>query len=375
LILTESGKGNIFKANFFNRFGQFLLRRQRTAEAIEKFSIAYSLCVQDKFYGRFRYMLVSARYLRDLYRETGDYRNSLTYALACTHISDSLNVIMKKDQVITEAVKRERELRQLAAEKDRQKIRQGKTQRNMIAIGAGVLAIFILVVYRSYRNQKRLNRLLDEERQKSEQLLLNILPQETAEELKATGKARAKRFEEVTVMFTDFKNFTQASEKMSAEDLVSEINFYFSEFDRIISKHSIEKIKIIGDSYMCAGGLPVPNTTHPVDVVKAALELQSFILRQREERLARGESWFELRIGIHTGPVIAGIVGINKFAYDIWGDTVNTASRMESSGEPNKVNISGETYQRVQHVFRCTYRGKVAAKHKGEIDMYFVEPG
>ena len=205
-------------------------------------------------------------------------------------------------------------------------------------------------------------------------LLLNILPYDTAEELKSKGRASAKRFDQVTVMFTDFKNFTQASERMSAEELVNEINFYYSEFDNIISRHNIEKIKIIGDSYMCAGGLPVANDSHAHDVVQAAIDLQEFMIAQRDERSEKGKPFFELRIGIHTGPVVAGIVGLKKFAYDIWGDTVNTASRMENTGEPNKINISGETFERVKDRFCCIYRGKVAAKHKGEIDMYFVEP-
>jgi class 3 adenylate cyclase len=160
---------------------------------------------------------------------------------------------------------------------------------------------------------------------------------------------------------------------MSAEDLVQEIHFYFSEFDRIISRHAIEKIKIIGDSYMCAGGLPLENTTHPCDVVEAALELQEFIASQRIVRQMRGKRYFELRIGIHTGPVIAGIVGIHKFAYDIWGDTVNTASRMEGEGATDKVNVSETTFERVKERYHCTYRGKISAKNKGLVDMYFVD--
>ena len=372
LILSIPGKGNIYQANFYNRYGQFLIRQNRNREAIEKFTHSYSLSVADGFYGKLEYMLTASRHLEKLYKETGDFKNACFFADVNLQISDSIRNISKKDQLMAEAVKRERDLKEKASESDRQKINQGKTERNMMAGGVAVFIIVSLLIYRNFRNQKRLNKLLDASKKKSDDLLLNILPEETAEELKSTGIAKAKQFDEVTVMFTDFKDFTQASEQMSAEQLVDVINFYFSEFDKIIHRHGIEKIKIIGDSYMCAGGLPVANTTHPVDVVKAALELQEFVMIQKIERASRSEPFFELRIGIHTGPVVAGIVGIRKFAYDIWGDTVNTASRMENCGEPNRVNISGVTYEKVKDKFSCTYRGKVKAKHKGEIDMYFV---
>jgi adenylate cyclase len=208
---------------------------------------------------------------------------------------------------------------------------------------------------------------------RSETLLLNILPKQIAEELKANGKAEAKHFDEVTVMFTDFKNFTQIAEKLSPTDLVAEIDMIFAAFDNIVSKHNIEKIKTIGDSYMCAGGIPVPNKTHAVDVVNAGIEIQQFIQQHLEKRITEGKDPFEIRIGIHSGPVVAGIVGKIKFAYDIWGDTVNLASRMESSGEPGRINISGSTYELVKDQFHCTHRGKIKAKNKGEVDMYFVD--
>lgn len=214
---------------------------------------------------------------------------------------------------------------------------------------------------------------IHKERSRSDELLLNILPFETATELKATGKVIARKYDLVTVMFTDFKNFTKLSEQMSAEELVQEINYCYSEFDRIISNHNIEKIKTIGDSYMCAGGIPVENETHALDMVKTALEIQQFIKHHSLEKKQTKNEYFEIRIGIHTGPVIAGVVGIKKFAYDIWGDTVNTASRMETSGEAGKVNISGVTYELIKNQFNCTYRGKIEAKNKGEVDMYFVE--
>lgn len=211
------------------------------------------------------------------------------------------------------------------------------------------------------------------QRQRSDELLLNILPAETAEELKNTGKAKAKLISEVTVIFADIQDFTHLSETMSPSDLVKEINECFSAFDKIMGKYNVEKIKTIGDSYMAAGGLPIPNQTHARDVVNAGLEIQEYLTTYKKRKIANGESPFEMRIGIHTGPVVAGIVGIKKFAYDIWGDTVNLASRMESSGEIGKVNISEATYNYVKEEFKCTYRGKIEAKNKGIIDMYFVE--
>jgi guanylate cyclase len=233
---------------------------------------------------------------------------------------------------------------------------------NIIAVGS---LIFMMVFY--FVRKKNFFQA------RSESLLLNILPREIAEELKSNGKADAKHFDEVTVMFTDFKNFTQIAEKLTPVELVNEIDTIFKAFDKIVGEHNIEKIKTIGDSYMCVGGLPIPNTTHACDVVMAAMKIQKFIEQLIQKRRSEGKDPFEIRIGVHTGPVVAGIVGQTKFAYDIWGDTVNLASRMESSGEPGKLNISGSTYELVKHRFHCKYRGKVKAKNKGEVDMYFVE--
>ncbi|MBL7810998.1 MAG: hypothetical protein JNL57_02145 [Bacteroidetes bacterium] len=213
------------------------------------------------------------------------------------------------------------------------------------------------------------------QRKRSDELLLNILPEEVAEELKAKGSADAKQFDEVTVLFTDFKDFTQISEKMTPNELVDELNTFFKAFDTIVTQYKIEKIKTIGDSYMCVGGLPTASESHAEDVVRAGLAIQQFVEEHSKERVKLGKDPLLIRIGIHSGPVIAGIVGIKKYAYDIWGDTVNTASRMESSGEAGRVNISETTYLLVKDKFKCTPRGKIMAKHKGEMEMYFVEAG
>jgi len=258
-------------------------------------------------------------------------------------------------------------------------IRRQKILRNSIAgIGGMILLIALLLWYR-YRYIRRTkntlaekNVIIQDEKEKSDKLLLNILPEETAEELKIKGSSKARSFDMVSVLFTDFKGFTRMAEIMSPEELVSEIDHCFKAFDDIISGYNIEKIKTIGDAYMCAGGLPVPNKTNPVDIVNAALDIRDFMTGLKKSRMQKGLPYFEIRIGAHTGPVVAGIVGVKKFQYDIWGDTVNIASRMESSGDVNEVNVSGTTYNLIKKKFECVHRGKVEAKNKGEIDMYFV---
>ncbi|NUM31958.1 MAG: hypothetical protein HUU47_06505 [Bacteroidetes bacterium] len=208
---------------------------------------------------------------------------------------------------------------------------------------------------------------------KSEELLLNIIPKETAEELRLYGRSQAKTYGMVTVMFTDFKDFSKVSEKVSPELLVSEIDYCFSNFDDIIEKYSVEKIKTVGDAYICVGGMPILTFSHAEDTINAAIEIRNFILERKREKEAKNQIPFEIRIGIHTGPVVAGIVGKKKFAYDIWGDTVNIAARMEQNSESGKINISDTTYQLVKDKFQFTYRGKIKVKNKGDLDMYFVE--
>ena len=252
---------------------------------------------------------------------------------------------------------------------------RAQSRTKNIALGAG--ALFLLLAggyYSRWRYVKNSQATLQKEKDRSDNLLLNILPEEIAEELKATGKANARDFDLVSILFTDFEDFTETSAKMDANQLVDEINYCFRGFDLIIEKYKIEKIKTIGDSYMAAGGLPVPFDDSVKNTVLAALELQDFIADRKTENLANGRNGFEMRIGIHTGPVVAGIVGVKKFQYDIWGDTVNTASRMESNGSINEVNISEATYNfiKANARFKFTKREDINVKGKGLMSMWFV---
>lgn len=211
------------------------------------------------------------------------------------------------------------------------------------------------------------------EKEKTEALLANVLPKNTADEIMAKGKATKIKYNFVTVLFSDIQGFTQIAEEMNPEVLIDELDRFFFHFDSVVETYRIEKIKTIGDAYMCAGGIPEKNRTNPVEVILAALEMQQYMSRLKESSLLQGMKYWDIRIGIHTGTVIAGVVGHKKLSYDIWGDTVNIASRMESSGEAGKINISGTTYEFVRDFFICQHRGKMPVKYKGELDMYFVE--
>lgn len=254
----------------------------------------------------------------------------------------------------------------------RQQIKQQKTLRNAFIVGAGLLFLLLMLLYNRFQLKRNANFKLEEknemisiEKDRSDKLLLNILPIEIAEELKRTGASAARQYDHVTVLFTDFVNFTGASEKMKPTDLVQVVHKYFTAFDAIMDKYGLEKIKTIGDAYLAVCGMPLEVNDHAQRVAKAALEIQAYTLNV--------DTKFQIRIGIHSGPVVAGIVGVKKYAYDIWGDTVNTAARMEQHSDTGKINISGATFEIIRNEFSCSYRGKIDAKNKGEIDMYFLE--
>ncbi len=322
-----------------------------------------------------RALLTDYLYSKQLYDSLrGNWKNAYFNHYKYISIRDSIYNAENTKKILRNQVQYDFDKKEAAEKAEQEKkdalakaeIKKQKIIRNSITVGLAAVVMFLIVVYRQ-RNK------ISKARKLSDELLLNILPEEVAEELKEKGSADAKQFDEVTVMFTDFKGFTQISEKLSPQELVSEIDSCFKAFDNIITKYGIEKIKTIGDSYMCAGGLPVANNTHAEDVVRAALEIQQFMQQHLLERKNTGKEIFEIRIGVHTGSVVAGIVGVKKFAYDIWGDTVNIASRMESSGEAGKVNVSGTTYELVKNKFNCEYRGEIEAKGKGKVRMYFVK--
>ena len=289
-------------------------------------------------------------------------RIELDHAFAQKELADSLTrakARVEEELQHQAALARERESRNIA-----------------LFSGAGILLLAV-GLWRRLLYVRRSRARIQHERERSERLLLNILPERVARELKDHGEAKAREFEHVSILFTDFKDFTTISAGMSAADLVAEIHACFKAFDDIVGGYGMEKIKTIGDAYMAAGGLPDPERGTAAEVVRAALDMQEFIRARKAEREAAGLPAFSMRIGIHTGPVVAGIVGVKKFQYDVWGDTVNTASRMESNGQVDQVNISAATHALVKDdpelVF--TLRGELRVKGKGEMEMFFVRRG
>ena len=322
--------------------------------------------------------------LSEIYEKLGYPAESLKYYKAYNIYKDSVNNIATVQEMANirteyEVAQKQLEISQKQVEVDllekeaQIRLLKERRQKNLLlATGAFSVLIFLLALglLRRFNYIKKTSKIIEEEKNRSDHLLLNILPSGTAQELKKDGKVKAKKFDSVSVLFTDFQSFTQFSQNLNPEKLVKSVDFYFSQFDRIIEKYQLEKIKTIGDSYMCAGGLPEPCTDHPQKIVMAAFEILKFV--EEAKKVEEDIAHFNIRIGINTGPVVAGVVGTKKFAYDIWGDTVNIASRMESSSEIGKVNISENTYQLIKDVFDCSYRGEIYVKNKGMMRMYFV---
>lgn len=379
LKVVNEGKFNFLKPFLYNNLGDVYKGMKRYSKSIDaynealKFGTSYTNTLELKR---------SNEALYEVYKITGKYDKALSFLEGMVEAKDSLKEVevAKKLQNIefdNERLKDslQNEEAKLKTEMVHQAEVREKDKNKNLALGAGLF--FLLIsggLYSRWRFTKKAKSVIEKEKDRSDNLLLNILPSEVAEELKEKGEAEAKDYEMVSILFSDFKGFTGLSEKMSAKDLVANINECFKSFDAIMQKYNVEKIKTIGDAYMAAGGLPVNSQTSVKDTVLAALEMQEFIIKLHKNKEAKGEHAFEMRVGIHTGPVVAGIVGVKKFQYDIWGDTVNTASRMESSGEVGKVNISEDTYNHIKDEIEFSFetRGKIKAKGKGEVEMYFV---
>lgn len=309
--------------------------------------------------------------LSQLHDKLGDSKASLEHLKNHIIYRDSVNNLETVQKIAD--LRTDFEVSQKQAEVDLLS-QQRKNQRIVVfatIIALGFIAFVAFGLYRRNTFIKKTNRIIEAERKRSDDLLLNILPKKTADELKLNGKVEAKRFHSVTILFTDFHGFTQYAENLTPEELVESVDFYFSKFDEIIEKYNLEKIKTIGDAYMCAGGLPFPTEDHAIKTVKAAIEIAAFVEETRKSNNFKNTS-FEIRLGINTGPVVAGVVGIKKFAYDIWGDAVNIASRLESNSESGKINISQSTYELIKDTYDCTYRGEIEVKNRGSLKMYFV---
>ncbi len=319
---------------------------------------------------------ISDAYLKlsELHEKRGEATKSLQYYKDHITYKDSVKNITAVQQMANMQISQKQTEIDLKETEVTLLNQQQKNQRNIsmaTAIALFLIALLAFGLYRRYRFIRKTKDIIEQERNRSDSLLLNILPEETALELKENGKVLAKKFESVTVLFTDFEGFTNFAEKLSPEKLVESVDFYFSKFDDIMEKYDLEKIKTVGDSYMCAGGLPFPTEDHAQKMVQAAFEMAAFV-KEAKNINGNDQTRFDIRIGINTGPVVAGVVGTKKFSYDIWGDAVNIASRMESNSEPGKINVSENTYEIIKDTFNCEYRGKIKAKNRGMMKMYFV---
>jgi class 3 adenylate cyclase/lipopolysaccharide biosynthesis regulator YciM len=357
----------------YNALGRVFVKKRQFTKAI-------SYCQKSMDYVNEDLDILRDLYkcLYESYKGLRDTKNALKYYEEYILLEDSLEGKEVQRKMMRLEFQRKRREDSLVFESDklktemlhRDEINKKTRQRNLMMYGSIGIILLSGGIWGRLQAIRRSKAKIKKEKDRAEDLLLNILPSETAEELKQNGYVEAKKFDQVTVLFTDFKEFTKLSENIEPEQLVKSIDFYYKEFDKITTAYGLEKIKTIGDSYMCAGGLPTINPAHPKNVVFAAKDMINFV---KNEFNAKDDIiHFEIRIGIHSGPVVAGIVGIKKWQYDIWGDTVNIAARMETNSEPGKINISETTYYEVKDEIECTYRGEIEVKHRGNLKMYFV---
>lgn len=361
-----SGLGNVYKKmvilNADEALGKYFkgnkVKALQTAKGLVEEGIAIYADLGD-----LNNLYLAYKDLSEIQELLGDTKGSLASFKQFALFRDSVFNEANTKKLVTLEMQFDFDKKEAVAKKE---LQHAKWVSNGFIGGFSVMLLFA-IIFLYQRNRIRKGKKM------SDDLLLNILPEEIAEELKLKGASDARQYEEVSILFTDFKGFTQLSEQMNPHDLVAEIDHCFRKFDEIITRYEIEKIKTIGDAYMAVSGLPVESPEHAIKMVAAALEIRDFMEEYKRQRQAENRLFFEIRIGIHTGEVVAGIVGVKKFAYDIWGDSVNTAARMESSGEVGKVNVSETTYQLVRSNYDCSFRGEIEAKGKGKVNMYFVE--
>lgn len=312
---------------------------------------------------------ISDAYLKlaELHEELGNTVRSFAYYRDHIKYRDSINNVEAVQEMASLRLNFEMSRKQTEVDLLNEQQKNQKLLAVSIGTASLLLALLAFGLYRRNEYIKNSSKIIEVEKGRSDNLLLNILPEETAKELKQSGRVKAKKFDSVTVLFADFLDFTKSAENLTPEELIKTLDHYFSNFDKIIEKYGVEKIKTVGDCYMAAAGLPFPSEDHAEKMLMAALEMTEFVTRSRKHMV-----FFDVRIGLSSGPVIAGVVGTKKFAYDIWGDTVNIASRMETYSEAGRINISKNTYKLVKDTFICEDRGEIEVKHKGVLNMYFV---
>ncbi|OMP29982.1 adenylate/guanylate cyclase domain-containing protein [Mangrovimonas sp. DI 80] len=347
-----------------NNIGDIYLRQKNYKKALEYCQRGYDIAIDINSLLRKR---ASCYCLYDTHKAMGNDDQALHYLELLKTVEDSLD--SKEPGQKLQQMEFQAEARSLQ-EAHNEDIRHEENTRNISLI---VGAFFLLLAgsfYMRWRYVRKSKASLQIEKERSDNLLLNILPKEVAQELKELGKSEPRKFESVTILFSDFQDFTKLTASIPATKLVVELHDIFGAFDDIMDEFGIEKIETIGDAYLAASGLPQGNPDHAINCVRAAFNMVEFL----ELRNKNSDIQWNMRIGIHSGPVIAGVVGKKKFAYDLFGDSVNTASRIETNGQVGKVNISQATYDLLKNEQDLVFepRGKIEAKGKGEMEMYFV---
>lgn len=360
-------KNPYLAAHINNRYAEFLYRINKDDQAKVYAKKGFDLALKAKFR---QFQITSLEILESVAIRQKDFKEAHRLAELRHELKLQASATVQQDGLLLLEFQHEVERRELIQQREeaaqQSKIESAKFRGNAFLIGFVILIILSIVIFRQYT-------LTSLERNKSNKLLLNILPADTAEELKKTGTTTARLYENVTVLFCDIVGFTTLAEHLTPSQLVGEIDAYFRAFDDVVETFGLEKIKTVGDAYVAVAGMPLYNKASATDAVRAGLAMQQKVSVFMQERQKNHKPFFELRVGLHTGSLVAGVVGSKKFQFDIWGDTVNIAARMQENSEPGKINISETTFLRINSRFTCTSRGFIEAKHKGSIAMYFVE--